>query len=124
MPIVPAGPFKIERGYFGLGSNDPIVKVTSTEDFLLYIWARNVSATKGGVQLLTPPSQFRGSGSTGPFDGLVMDVAAESSADLGAIGGKAGEQFTLTSAGGVDQVTVYLTVVTGPGAIVSMVREA
>jgi hypothetical protein len=124
MPILPVNSgFKVERGYFGLGGNDKLVEVTSSEDFMLYIWARNVDTTAGGVQILTPPSQFRGAGSTGPFDGLVMNVPAQSGVDLGAIGGKANEKFSLTSAGG-DQVTVYLTVVTGTSAQVSMTHSS
>lgn len=56
----------VTRGYFGLRDNDHIVHVTSDKDFVLYIWARNVKTFHGGIQITTPPSQFRGVGSTGP----------------------------------------------------------
>lgn len=29
----------IVRGYFGLGDNEQLVQVTSSADFLLYVWA-------------------------------------------------------------------------------------
>ena len=54
--------------------NDHIVLVTSDKDFVLYIWARNVETFHGGIQIATPPSQFRGVCSTGRDDGLVLDV--------------------------------------------------
>jgi hypothetical protein len=57
-----------------LQDNDHIVHVTSDKDFVLYIWARNVETFHGGIQIATPPSQFRGVGSTGRDDGLVLDV--------------------------------------------------
>ena len=66
----------ITRGYFGLGDHEHVVHVRSNRDFRLSIWARNVETSRGGVQIMTPPSQFRGSGSTGPHDGLVLDVPA------------------------------------------------
>ncbi|MGW7285914.1 hypothetical protein ACWGH4_10535 [Streptomyces sp. NPDC054847] len=112
----------IARGYFGLGDNENVVHVTSDEDFVLHIWARNVETSQGGVQVLTPPSQFRGSGSTGPLDGLVLDVPAQTGMTLGCIGAQGGETIDLSSAFGA-RVTVFLTVVTVRGAAVAMTRE-
>jgi hypothetical protein len=112
---------KIERGYFGLGTGQPeqVVSVSSTHDFTLTIWARNLELTPSGVQVLTPPSQFRGASSTGPFDGLVMDVPAQTGVSFSSIGGRGGEVFQVSSAGG-GQIVVFLTVVTQHGATVSM----
>jgi hypothetical protein len=112
----------IVRGYFGLGDNDPVVNVTSNADYLLYIWARNVEISQGGVQILTPPSQFRGVGSTGPQDGLVLDVPAQTGMDLGCIGAQKGEVIILSSGFGA-RVSVFLTVVTAKGATVTMTRS-
>ncbi|MGX1131698.1 hypothetical protein RKD49_003888 [Streptomyces glaucescens] len=112
----------IVRGYFGLGDNESIVHVTCDEDFLLHIWARNVETSQGGVQVLTPPSQFRGSGATGPQDGLVLDVPPQTGMTLGCVGAQAGETIDLSSAFGA-RVTVFLTVVTAHGATVTMTRE-
>ncbi len=109
----------VVRGYFGLGDNEQVVHVTSNADFLLYIWARNVETSQGGVQVTTPPSQFRGSGSTGPQDGLVLDVPAQTGLDLGCIGAQKGEVIDITNAFGA-RVTVFLTVVTANGATVTM----
>jgi hypothetical protein len=78
----------VTRGYFGLQDNDHIVHVTSDKDFVLHIWARNVETFHGGIQITTPPSQFRGVGSTGPDDGLVLDVPPETGMDLGCIGAR------------------------------------
>lgn len=108
------------RGYFGLKDNDPLVRVTSSEDFLLHIWARNIETFDGGVQVMTPPSQFRGAGSTGPFDALVMDVPKQTGIDLGCLGGRGGEVFELSS--GNARITVFLTVTTCAGAKVTMSR--
>lgn len=110
------------RGYFGLGDNESIVHVTSDKDFLLHIWARNIETSQGGVQVLTPPSQFRGSGSTGPQDGLVLDVPAQTGMTLGSIGAQGNETIDLSSAFGA-RVAVFLTVVTAQGATVTMTRE-
>jgi hypothetical protein len=112
----------IVRGYFGLGDHEIAVHVTSTEDFLVYIWARNVETSQGGVQIMTPPSQFRGSGSTGPADGLVLDVPAQTGRNLGCIGGRRGEKIDISNAFGA-RVTVFLTVVTCHGAKVKMTWE-
>jgi hypothetical protein len=112
---------QIVRGYFSLGGNETIVYVTSNADFLVYIWARNIETFQGGVQILTPPSQFRGTGSTGAFDGLVLDVPPQTGLDLGCIGGHAGETIDITSAFGA-RVIVFLTVVTAPGATPKMTR--
>lgn len=109
----------VVRGYFGLGDHEHVVHVTSDADFLLYIWARNVEISQGGVQIMTPPSQFRGSGSTGPKDGLVLDVPAQTGLDLGCIGAQSGEVVDISNAFGA-RVTVYLTVVTANGATVTM----
>ena len=109
----------IVRGYFGLGDHEQVVHVTSSADFLLHIWARNVETSQGGVQVLTPPSQFRGGGSTGPNDGLVLDVPAQTGTDLGCIGGQGGESIDISNAFGA-RVTVFLTVLTAHGATVTM----
>ena len=112
---------KIERGYFGLGAGQPeqVVSVSSTHDFTLSIWARNVEIAPGGIQLITPPSQFRGASSTGPIDGLGMDLPAQTGLSFSNIGGRGGEIFQLSSSGG-GQIAVFLTVVTRHGATVSM----
>jgi hypothetical protein len=110
----------IARGYFGLGDWESVVHVTSNADFLTCIWARNVEISQGGVQILTPPSDFRGRGSTGPFDGLVLDVPAQTGMDLGCIGADAGETIDISNAFGA-RVTVYLTVITAQGATVNMI---
>jgi hypothetical protein len=110
---------QIVRGYFGLGDHETVVHVTSNDDFLVYIWARNVETSRGGVQIMTPPSQFRGSGSTGPVDGLVLDVPAQTGQTLGCIGAKSGETIDITNAFGA-RVTVFLTVVTCRNAKVKM----
>ncbi len=99
-----------------------VVHVTCNQDFQLYIWACNVETSQGGVQLGTPPSQFRTAGSQGPQDGLVLDVPAQTGMDLGCIGAQAGETIDLSNAFGA-RVTVYLTIVTVPGARVTMTRE-
>jgi hypothetical protein len=109
----------IVRGYFGLGDHEQVVRVTSTEDFLLYIWARNVETFGGGVQVMTPPSQFRTSGSTGPHDGLVLDVHAQTGTDLGCIGAEGGETVEISNAFSA-RITVFLTVVTANGATATM----
>ncbi|MFF7354189.1 MULTISPECIES: hypothetical protein [Streptomyces] len=112
----------VVRGYFGLGDHESVVHVTSDKDFLLYIWARNVETSQGGVQVLTPPSQFRGSGSTGPQDGLVLDVPAQTGMTLGCIGAQGGETLDVSNAFGA-RVTVFLTVTTAHGATVAMTSE-
>lgn len=109
----------IVRGYFGLGDHEHVVRIKSNADFLLYVWARNVETSRGGVQIMTPPSQFRGSGSTGPQDGLVLDVPAQTGMDLGCIGAQGGETIDVSNAFGA-RVTVFLTVVTANGATVKM----
>jgi hypothetical protein len=109
----------VVRGYFGLGDHEQVVHVTSSADFLLHIWARNVETSQGGVQIMTPPSQFRGSGSTGPQDGLVLDVPAQTGKDLGCVGAQGGETIDITNAFGA-RVTVFLTVTTANGATATM----
>lgn len=112
----------VARGYFSLGDHEQVVHVNSSADFLLYIWARNTETAHRGVQVTTPASQFRGPGSSGENDGLVIDVPAQTGVDLGCIGGQANETIHLSSAGG-PRVVVYLTVVTADGATVEMTRE-
>jgi len=109
----------ITRGYFGLGDHEHVVHVRSNRDFRLSIWARNVETSRGGVQIMTPPSQFRGTGSTGPHDGLVLDVPAQTGMDLGSIGARGGETIDVSNAFGA-RVTVFLTVVSAYGATVEM----
>ncbi len=75
--------------------NDHIVHVTSDKDFVLYIWERNVETFHGGIQITTPPSQFRGVGSTGRDDGLVLDVPPQTGMDLGFIGARVGPLLQL-----------------------------
>jgi hypothetical protein len=111
---------QVTRGYFGLQDNDHIVHVTSDKDFVLHIWARNVE-THGGIQITTKPSQFRGVGSTGPDDRLVLDVPPETGMDLGCIGARADETIDITSAFSA-RVTIYLTVVTSVLNNVTMTR--
>lgn len=113
---------QVVRGYFGLGDHDHVVHVTSSEDFVLDIWARNVETSQGGVQVLTPPSQFRTTGSTGPHDGLVLDVPAQTGLTLGRIGAKGGETLDISNAFGA-RVSVFLTVVTCADAEVVMTRS-
>ena len=110
---------QVARGYFGLGDHESQVSVTSDRDFLMYIWARNVEVTDGGVQVMTPPSRFRTAGSSGPQDGLVLDVSAQSGVDLGCIGACGGEAIEISNAFGA-RVTVFVTVVTAIDATVEM----
>jgi len=110
---------KIVRGYFSLGDHEQVVNITSSQDYRLHIWARNVETSQGGVRITTPPSQFRGSGATGPNDGLGLDVPAQTGKDLGSIGAKGGETINISNSFGA-RVTVYLTVITANGASVSM----
>ena len=48
----------VARGYFSLGDHDQVVHVTSTADFLLYIWGRNTETAPRGVQVTTPASEM------------------------------------------------------------------
>src|SRR4051794_28009082 len=89
--------FKVVRGYFALGDTDHVVHVTSSADFTLSIWARNVETFHGGVQILTPPSQFRTTASTGPHDGLVLDVPPQTGLDLGCIGARHNEVIDISN---------------------------
>jgi hypothetical protein len=68
---------------------------------------------------MTPPSQFRGSASTGPNDGLVLNVPAQTGKDLGSVGAQGGETINISNAFGA-RVSVFLTVITANGATVSM----
>jgi hypothetical protein len=111
---------QIVRGYFSLGDWEVVVHITSNADFLVYIWARNIETFAGGVQITTPPSQFRGRGSTGPNDGLVLDVPPQTGKDLGCIGGHAGETIDITNAAGA-RVTVFVTLITAQGATANMI---
>ena len=106
---------QILRGYFGLG----VVHITSNADFLVYVWARNIETFAGGVQIITPPSQFRGAGSTGPIDGLVLDIPPQTGKDLGCIGGRTGETIDISNASGA-RVTLFITLVTAKGATAKM----
>jgi hypothetical protein len=110
---------RIVRGYFGLGDHEAVIHVTSNSDFLVYIWARNVETFHGGVIVETSASQFRGSGSSGPFDALVLDVPAQTGLDLGCIGAQGGEVVDIGNAFSA-RLTVYLTVVTAKDAAAKM----
>lgn len=110
---------QIVRGYFSLGDWETLVHITSSADFLVCIWARNIETFAGGVWITTPPSQFRGGGSTGPIDGLLLDVPAQTGKDLGCIGGRAGETIDITNAFGA-RVTVFVTLITAQGATANM----
>jgi hypothetical protein len=109
------------RGYFGLGENDHVVHVTANADYLLHVWARNVDTSQGGIQILTPPSQFRGVGSTGSHDGLVLNVGGQTGVNLGCVGAQGGEVIDITSSAG-SRVSVFLSVETAAGATVKMTR--
>jgi hypothetical protein len=113
---------QVVRGSFELHDNDPEVRVHSSADFLLYIWARNLEKFAAGVEVITPASQFRGVGGTGPQDGILMDVPAQTGTNLGCIGGKGGERFSLSSPKAT--ISIFLTVVTAQGANVTMVRRS
>jgi hypothetical protein len=115
-------PDKVVRGYFGLGDHERVVRVSSSADFVLHVLARNVEISPGGVQIITPPSAFRGSGSTDPRDGLVLDVPAQTGMTLGCIGADARESIEISNAFGA-RVTVFLTVVTASGARVNMTHD-
>lgn len=109
------------RSYFSLGDWEQSVHVSSSSDFQTCMWARNVEVFHGGVQIITPASQFQGRGSEGhPIDRLVLDVPEQTYMDLGCIGADAGETLTLSNAFGA-RVTVFITVITAPGAIVNMI---
>jgi hypothetical protein len=112
----------VVRGYFGLGDHERVVHVTSDADFVLHTWARNAEDSQSGVEFLTPPSQFRGSGSTGPADRIVLNVPPQTGMSLGAIGAQAGETIDISKAFPAP-VTVFLTVVTCHDATVSMTWE-
>ena len=109
------------RGYFSVGDWEQSVHVSSSSDFQTCIWARNVEVFHGGVQIITPASQFQGRGSEGhPMDGLVLDVPEQTGMDLGCLGADAGETLSISNAFGA-RVTVFLTVITAPGATVNMI---
>jgi hypothetical protein len=111
----------IARGYFSVGDWEQNVHVSSSSDFQTCIWARNVEVFHGGVQVITPASQFQGRGSEGhPMDGVVLDVPAQTGMDLGCIGADAGETLSISNAFGA-RVTVFITVITAPGATVNMI---
>jgi len=111
----------IVRGYFSFGDWEQSVRVSSSSDFQTCIWARNVEVFHGGVQIITPASQFQGRGSEGhPMDGLVLDVPEQTGMDLGCIGADAGETLAISNAFGA-RVTVFITVITAPGATVNMI---
>ena len=110
----------VVRGFFDLERNHG-VRVTCNADFLLYIWARNADTSQGGIAVYTPPSQFRGTGATGPEDWLVLDVPAQSGLDLGCIGAQGGEVIHISNANPFHtRVTLFLTVITAHGATATM----
>ena len=111
---------EIVRGYFALHDWEAAIHVTSTADFLVYMWARNIETFNGVVEVDTPPSQFRTPASSGPRDGLAMDVPAQTGMNLGCIGGKAGE--TIDIQGANNRITIFVTVVTCEGAKVNITR--
>ena len=111
---------EIVRGYFALHDWETAIHITSTADFLLYIWARNIETFNGVVEVYTPPSQFRTPASSGPRDGLAMDVPAQTGMNLGCIGGKAGETLDIQAAN--NRITIFVTVVTCEGAKVNITR--
>ncbi|REL24483.1 hypothetical protein DYD21_17970 [Rhodohalobacter sp. SW132] len=113
------GSDQIVRGYFGLGTHENVVRINSSHDYRLHIWARNVETSQGGIQIMTPQSQFRGSGSSGANDALVLDVPAQTGKDLGSVGAQGGETITISNAFGA-RGSVFLTVITAKGATVSM----
>lgn len=111
---------QVVRGFFGLGEAQHVVEVTSSADFRVYVWARNIETVRGGVQILTPPSQFRGrNAGGGDTEGLVLEVPPQTGIDLGCIGGQGSEVLEFSNSGG-GRVTVFLTVVTAPSATVRM----
>lgn len=113
---------QVVRGYFGLHDWEAEVHITSDADFLVYLWARNVETFAGGVQVITPASRFRGSGSSGTNDGLVMDVPAQRGVDLGCIGASAGESIDLSS--GNARISIFVTVVTEHSAHVNITWDS
>jgi hypothetical protein len=112
---------QVVRCYFALGTSEVIVHVRSTEDFVVHVWARNPTAAPGGVEVATPPSQFRTPKATGSFDLIFLDVPPMTGMTLGCIGAKAGE--TIDFQGGPD-IVVFLTVVTCNTAKVDVTRES
>jgi len=113
---------EVRRGYFALGDHEHVVKVSCTQDFEIHFWARNIETFHGGIQVSTPPSQFRTPASNGPQDGLVMDVPPQTGLNLGLIGGKATESISISNAFGA-RVTVFLTIVTSNGGTISVVTS-
>ena len=112
---------QVVRCYFDLGESETIVRIKSTEDFLVHIWARNTNNAPGGVEVATPPSQYRSPLAMGSKDVLFLDVPAMTGMTLGCIGAKAGE--TIDFQGGA-AVAVFLTVVTCRTAKVTVTRES
>ena len=82
-----------------------------------HIWARNTNNAPGGVEVATPPSQYRSPLAMGSKDVLFLDVPAMTGMTLGCIGAKAGE--TIDFQGGA-AVAVFLTVVTCRNAKVTV----
>jgi hypothetical protein len=110
---------KVRRGYFALGGSEGVVHVTSDQDFTVAIWARNIETFGGGIQVLTPPSRFRTPAASGPQDGLVLEVPAQTGMNLGSIGGRGGETFDISNSSGARMV-VFLTLSTTDTAHVDM----
>ena len=83
---------KIVRGYFSVGDWEQSVHVSSISGFQTCIWARNVEVFHGGIQIITPATQFQCGGKAGhTIDGLVLDVPAQTGMDLGCIGADTGK---------------------------------
>jgi hypothetical protein len=114
---------QITRGCFGIGANynELEVEITCDCDYQVFLLARNIDVVTGMISISTPPSQYRGLGNTGPTDGIGLDCPAQGSANWGAIGLQGGETLRLTREQG--RLTVFVTVVTSPGAKVVMVRR-
>ena len=110
---------KAVRGYFALGDHEASVDITSDADFLVYLWALNIETSQGGIQVLTPPSPFRTPASTGPHDGLGLNVPAQTGMNLGCIGAGAGETLNISNSFGA-RMTIFVTVVTVSSATVSI----
>jgi hypothetical protein len=107
------------RGYFNLGGWEERIHMTSSSDFLVYVWARNVGSTSDTIFITTPASQFRTRSSTGPSDGIGFIVEPQTGQDLGCIGGRAGETIDVSSDRGI-RITIFVTLVTAKGATANM----
>lgn len=120
--VVTTGAFEpqgdqVVRGYFKLARQAQGVHVKSDADCEIHLWARNLGPGDGGVQVITPTSEFHGASE--PEEGMVLDLPGQTGMDLGLIGAKAGETITFTQAYG-SRVALYVTVVTSGFATVTM----